>query len=205
MAKTEPSPASAPASFLTKANWTPDIVASLLASSAGMFLGGALAFLHLFIPYGNIIAGLLVLLAAALFANTCRHMELEGRRFMQQAYLLLIPLLVIFLAVVLIIQVLLGLLLARLRETMATQSVGGIPLSQTGLIDILPRFSGVANATGAGLMTVLFTLLALLPFLVIAYRRRWLRWWHLLPALLPIALGLWLMAAGFDVRAMLPG
>jgi hypothetical protein len=189
--KTE-SAASVP--YLTKANWTPDIVASLLASSAGMFLGGVLAFLHLFVPVGGIIGAVLVLLVAWFFAFTCRHMELEGRRFVQQAYLLLTPLLFIFLIVVFVIQVAINLLLGKVQETIGAQEVMGIPLSDTSLTGLVPHVAGLATASNTGLLVIIYTAVVLLPFIVIAAHRRWLRWWHLLLAIVPIALGVLLMS-----------
>jgi hypothetical protein len=84
--------------LLTGANWTPDVVASILGTLLGIHLGLFVLLLEALLPYAPIRAFslLVVLMAAYAFNRIVFHMELDGRRHFEQAFALLIPATVIF-------------------------------------------------------------------------------------------------------------
>ncbi|HIH24171.1 TPA: hypothetical protein HA251_04005 [Candidatus Woesearchaeota archaeon] len=191
--------------FLSKANWTPDIVASILATNSGLLLGGALAFLAI---YGSgaalqAFSITLVFFCAWFFSITCYHMELDGHRHFQQAYLLLTPILGVFVTITLITTFLKKIAIAAAGTFASSMVPEGIPVPgaqdlarSTAEKMIQPMFSNTASFSDIGGMTIAITIAVVMAFTMTAAHRKMLKWYYLLPALLFIGLGAIIITGG---------
>jgi hypothetical protein len=190
--------------YLTKANWTPDILASILATNGGLLLGGILAMLLPFV-HGTavyVFTVVLVLGTSWSLAHMCYHMELEGHRFYQQGYFFLAPLLAAFVATAVIIVV-----TTRLTGSFVSSFTTDNPMIGVALPEIGDA-GGALNTVSAGIsfgaigiLTFIYTIATLLPFSVMAARHKWLKWYYLLWALPAVIVGILLLQLGALVPA----
>lgn len=191
--------------FLSKANWTPDIVASILATNSGLLLGGIIAFIAI---YGSgaalqAFSITLVFFCAWFFSVTCYHMELEGHRHFQQAYLLLTPILGAFITITLVTTLMKRMAVAAAGTFASNMVPDGMPLSgaqdlarNTAERMIQPVFSNTASFADIGGMTIAITIAVIAAFTMTAAHHKMLKWYYLLPALLFIGLGALIIAGG---------
>lgn len=191
--------------FLSKANWTPDIVASILATNSGLLLGGIIAFLAI---YGSgaalqAFSITLVFFCAWFFSATCYHMELEGHRHFQQAYLLLTPILGAFITITLVTAFLKKIAIAAAGTFASSmvpeemQAFGAQDLARNTAERMLqPVFANTASFSDIGGMTIAITIATVAAFAFTSAHRKMLKWYYLLPALLFIGLGAVIIASG---------
>ena len=171
---------------LTAANWTPDVVASILGTLLGIHLGGLLGLIQSFGPDIAIKIALLVfvLMLSFVYGSVCAHMELEYHRYYQQAFSLLTPLIVLFFTIALYTQSF---------TTYMKQSISGVfsklnPLNMlTGGGKTNEAVMPALNYDGLVMFSVLLTIVVLLPFTIHAVRKKQFSFGYLLFLLIPAA------------------
>ena len=168
---------------LTHANWTPDIVAFILAFVAGILLGGGLGVLESFSDSVGIrIFSLMVAFGVAYaFAVVCAHLELEGYRYFQQAYFLLIAAGSTYFTISLLQKTWNDVMVAKFTVLNDIGAMAG----QGEMISVFGTSTSYATII---MLTMLLGFVILLPFIIESGKRRMLHWLHFLPLVIIIAM-----------------
>jgi hypothetical protein len=176
---------------LTIENWTPDIVASGLATFIGMLLAPILAIALSFLSSPTLVAAVavVVLIIGFSFSAVCSHMQLHGYRRFQPQLVLLTHTTVGYFTVSLVLVA----VMQKMQSTLATAAGYGELVGAE-----VPQLSFLPSVTAQSVMlnTAIIGVALLVPGIVRS--RHELRVWWFLPLALPVIacfVVLWLLGA----------
>ena len=168
--------------FLTSQNWTPDIVGTMLGTMFGLTLGMTFSFLDI-IPLiqAKIFGAILALVSAYWFSRLCVHMELKGKRYFQQTYVLIIPMVVIYATNGVIIYM----------TKLFTQNLAiPTPLSNISIGSQINSFLPAISFNTIFIWSGIYSIAVLIPFIIYSAKQKELRFSYFIPFIILLTTGI---------------